>query len=692
MQLFIAEKPSVAKAIAAELKITNRGDGFLECGNTIVTWCFGHLLEQATPDAYLPSGIPLNAKGNPVWRFKDLPIFPEEWILEPKYDAKKQLKIIGDLLKKADSVVHAGDPDREGCLLVDEVLEHFKNNKPVKRFWVSAQDSTSIRRGLDSLKDNKEFKGWTDAARARSRADWLIGMNLTRAYSLLNNSLITIGRVQTPTLNIVVHRDATIKNFKPVPFYTIHGKLQHANGTFNVKWKPKENQDGLDEDGRLLNKEIANEIATKINQQSGTIAEFKQEKKEKKQPLVFSLSDITALANQKFGFSAEQTLQICQDLYEKHKLTSYPRTDCSYLPESQFDDAEQVVEALKTILPQINPDNKLISLVEKCDLNIKSKTWDDSKITAHHGIIPTMQDHLENKLTLPEKQIHELIVKQYLAQFFPPCKYLQTSVSTEVNGETLTAQGKIIIQQGWQEVFGRESANDEKKDEQEENQTLPSMQDGDTVHCVTSEVKNELTKPPKYFTEGTLIRAMENIHKFLETDDNKLKSLLKDGDGIGTSATRASIIGELKRRGFIEEKGKNIISTQKGNDLIKLLTEQGCMAKDIALTAIYERSFKQIEIGEMTESAFIDTQKQTIKKEIDKIEQAIKENPRTNKPKATQSSRYTCQKCGAGLIRRENKKNGRFFWGCSGFPECKQTYFDNNGKPNYEYDNNKKKK
>lgn len=178
---------------------------------------------------------------------------------------------------------------------------------------------------------------------------------------------------------------------------------------------------------------------------------------------MFSLSDITALANQKFGFSAEQTLQICQDLYEKHKLTSYPRTDCSYLPESQFDDAEQVVEALKTILPQINPDNKLISLVEQCNLNIKSKTWDDSKITAHHGIIPTMQDHLENKLTLPEKQIHELIVKQYLAQFFPPCKYLQTSVSTEVNGETLTAQGKIIIQQGWQEVFGRESANDEKR-------------------------------------------------------------------------------------------------------------------------------------------------------------------------------------------------------------------------------------
>lgn len=183
--------------------------------------------------------------------------------------------------------MHAGDPDREGCLLVDEVLEHFKNNKPVKRFWVSAQDSTSIRRGLDSLKDNKEFKGWTDAARARSRADWLIGMNLTRAYSLLNNSLITIGRVQTPTLNIVVQRDATIKNFKPVPFYTIHGKLQHANGTFNVKWKPKENQNGLDEDGRLLNKEIANEIATKINQQSGTIAEFKQEKKEKNNRLCF---------------------------------------------------------------------------------------------------------------------------------------------------------------------------------------------------------------------------------------------------------------------------------------------------------------------------------------------------------------------------------------------------------------------
>ena len=559
MRLFIAEKPSVAKAIAGELGATGKGDGFIECGTDKVTWCFGHMLEQADPDEYTPDDVPRGQSGKKVWRVDELPIIPESWILKPKDDAKKQLAVIGKLLKEAKEIVNAGDPDREGQLLVDEVLEHFRNSKPVRRFWVSAQDSVSVKRGLAALKENTTYAGWADAARGRQRADWLIGMNLSRAYTLRaqrggSRALLTVGRVQTPTLALVVARDREIEAFKAVPYHTIRAVVQHAGGSFAAAWKAKEDQAGLDSEGRLVDTAVADALVAAVKGQPGTIAAYKQEAKKQNQPLAFALSDITALASAKFGYSAEDVLNTCQALYETHKLTSYPRTDCAYLPESQHADAPRVLEAIKHVNPE------LAGLVDGADPRIKSKTWDDSKITAHHGIVPTMQKGSKAALSERERNIYDLIVRAYLAQFYPLHEYMQTTVGVEIAGENFAASGKVVTRNGWRDVYSQADEEGEKdEDDDSGTQALPSMAQGDAVTCTDATRKDAKTKPPARFTEGTLIRAMENIHKFVS--DAEHKKMLREGDGIGTSATRASIISELKRREFLAVKGKQIIST-----------------------------------------------------------------------------------------------------------------------------------
>jgi hypothetical protein len=329
MRLFIAEKPSVAKAISGELGTTGRGDGFIECGADKVTWCFGHMLEQAEPDEYTPDDVPRGPSGKKVWRVDELPIIPESWLLKPKEDAKKQLAVIGKLLREAREIVNAGDPDREGQLLVDEVLEHFRNSKPVRRFWVSAQDSVSVRRGLAGLKENGNYAGWADAARGRQRADWLIGMNLSRAYTLSaqrggSRALLTVGRVQTPTLAIVVARDREIESFKSESYHQIRALVQHAGGSFTAAWQAREDQAGVDSEGRLVDTVVADALVSASKGQPGTIAVYRQESRKQNQPLAFSLSDITALASARYGCSAEEVLNACQALYETHKLTSYP--------------------------------------------------------------------------------------------------------------------------------------------------------------------------------------------------------------------------------------------------------------------------------------------------------------------------------------------------------------------------------
>ncbi|AJE23501.1 DNA topoisomerase III [Azotobacter chroococcum] len=729
MRLFIAEKPSVAKAIAGELGQTGRGDGFIECNSDVVTWCFGHMLEQAEPDVYLPEDVPRNQSGKKIWRAEDLPIIPDTWITEPKSDAKQQLAAIGRLLKKATLIVNAGDPDREGQLLVDAVLEYFRNTRPVKRFWVSAQDSVSVQRGLAALKDNEGYAGCGAAALARGRADWLIGMNLSRAYTLRSQrgggqAVLSIGRVQTPTLALVVARDREIEGFKPVDYFNIAGTFQHANGIFTAKWMPKEDQAGMDSESRLIDKQVAEGIVQAATGQTGHVIEHTDTPKKDQHPRAFALSDITLLASKKFGSSAEEVLKVCQSLYETHKLTSYPRTDCDYLPESQHEDAPQVLAALK----KVNPD--LVRIIDACDPTIKSKTWNDAKITAHHGIIPTMHAGDASALSVSERNVYNLIVRAYLAQFFPVHEYMSTKIIVEVAGEVFGVTGKTVTRKGWRAVYNEQS-EEEGAEEEGENRALPAVKKGDSAACQKATLEPTKSTPPARFTEGTLGKAMESIHKFVT--DPEHKKILKEGDGIGTSATRASIITELKNKKFLETKGKAIVSTQLGRGLIDVLPE---VIRSPVLTALYERMLKKIEQGESSLADFMAKQEQFIRDQVAKANDGsitvagsaapacpkckagfLRRFPRKNsngffwsctryqegcdasfddkagkpvpKVPVTVSQIHKCGACGCGLIRRQGtKRPGKPalpWWSCSGYPECKQSYPDLKGKPDFNF-------
>lgn len=612
MRLFIAEKPSVAKAIVAELGCVTRGDGFITCKDgSVVTWCFGHLLEQAEPDAYLPDDVPRTKKGSKVWRFEDLPIYPKNWKLLPKNDkgVKKQLATIGKLLKKASLVVHVGDPDREGQLLVDEVLEHFRYTGRVQRFWVSAQDSASIRKGLTNLRDNETFDGMRLAALGRSRADWLLGMNLSRAYTLARQAqgkkeLIAVGRVQTSTLALVAKRDVAIRDFKPVPYFVIKARLGGGK-PFTAVWEPEESQAGIDEQKRLVDRCIAAALQQRLKAVGqATVVRCSRTPKKIAQPKAFSLADIQLGASNQFGFSAEKTLNLCQSLYETHKATSYPRTDCSFLPESQYADAKNVLAAIAKTMPP------LAGLVAKCDCSIQSPTWNDKKITAHHGIIPTQQAADGSKFSDDERKIYRLIAERYLSNFLPAHEYLACSIELRIATERFSAKGRLVTKPGWKVVTS--AADEDKADD--EGQALPELKSGLQLPVSGIDCEEERTKPPAAFTEGTLIRAMENIHQAV--NDPQSKKFLKEGDGIGTPATRAAIIAELKRKKYLEVKGKKIVATELGLHLLQVVPD---VMKNPVLTALFERILREVEAGNVPLDVFIEKQKQLVINELRRL-------------------------------------------------------------------------
>ena len=663
--LFIAEKPSVGRAIADQLGIIKKNEGYIDCtGNNTVTWCFGHLFELAEPEAYLDNSVP-EKDGKKIWRWEDLPIIPGKWLLVPKKDCKKQIKIISGLLKKTECVVNCGDPDREGQLLIDELLDYLKYIGQVKRYWCNAVDSTSIKRALTSLKPNSEYQGMKFAAEARGRADWLVGINMTRAYTLAAHSLITIGRVQSPTLKLVVDRDREIQRFKPKPFYCIKAVFEVNGKKFTADLVNNDKVTGLDNEGRLISTDEARKILTALKAHSDAIImDCTVELKTQRPPLCYSLSDAQSAASNHFGYSAEETLNICQSLYEK-KLTTYPRTDCGYLPESQFHDASSVMSAIKQTAPD------LAESVSKADLCIKTKVWNDEKTTAHHGIIPTMHSGDSAVLNEKEKNLYKMIAQRYIANFYPDYTYEQKTITVEVNGlpYTFKATGQTTKITGWKAVLGSE-----EKEKNEASQQLPSVSANQPAMMVKSGFTQKTTTPPAKFTEGSLIKAMENIYKY--TDDPEMKKLLRDGDGIGTSATRAGIISELKSRKYLESSGKSIVSTEIGKSVIDQIPEK---FKSPIMTAIFERILGKIETTSTGSAEFLKSQVDEISKEIAKIKDIrIKLDGIKDK---NVSQKYRCLNCGGGLIRR-NGKNG-FWWGCENYPKCKKTFLDKNGKPVY---------
>ncbi len=619
MRLFIAEKPSVAKAIAAELGVVNATGSCINCSNgDIVTWCFGHLLEQAEPDVYLPDSVPKTKKGTKVWRMVDLPIFPKEWITLPKADkgVKKQLSVIGKLIKSSDSLVNAGDPDREGQLLVDEVIEHFKSKKPVKRFWVSAVDPASIRKGLQNLRDNRQYAGMRDAARGRSRADWLLGMNLSRAYTLANKpatgkgELIAVGRVQTPTLTMVARRDYAIAHFKPQPYLALSATLEAQGTRFTARWRPSAGQRGMDEEGKLLiDLDIGRELVNRLSgETTATVVSCETKHKKAFQPKAYSLADIQIEASRLFGYTAEETLNTCQSLYETHKVTSYPRTDCGYLPESQHGDAKRVLDAISRTCPSA------AKAASMADPTIKSATFNDKKITAHHGIVPVANAARWDKLNDKEQNLYRLIAKRYIAQFFPVHEYDATEIVLTLGDETFAASGKVVTRKGWKMLY---SGTEKGPGSAEETQALPLLVQGDSTRVESVSGKEAQTKPPACFTEGTLIAAMENIWRSF--DDEKLQAQLKEVGGIGTPATRAAIISELKRKEYLVTDGKALHCSDHGRELLKKVSAR---VRSAQLTAQFEEKLKLVEKGELNVEGFTKEYEEFILEELQKVSKA----------------------------------------------------------------------
>ena len=620
--LYIAEKPSVAKAIAAELGVLKREEGFLSCrDDTAVTWCFGHLLEQAEPDAYLPDDVPKTKSGSKIWRLEDLPIFPTEWLSNPRGDkgVKKQLSTIGKLMRSAKVLVNAGDPDREGQLLVDEVIEHYHITKPVKRFWVSAVDPASIKKGLASLRENADYAGMRDAARGRSRADWLLGMNLSRAYTLTNkgadgkSELIAVGRVQTPTLAMVARRDYAVEHFVPKPYLAVTADLSAQGAAFKARWKPRDGQPGMDEEGRLLiDIPLGQNLVARLSQEK-TARVLSSETKRKKalQPKSYSLADIQIEASRLYGFSADDTLKVCQSLYETHKITSYPRTDCGYLPESQHADAPAVLAAIAKTFPAC------AKAVQRADPSIKSPTFNDKKITAHHGIVPVANVVAWEKLSDAEQKIYRLIAKRYIANFFPVHEFDATEITFDIGSETFLAKGRVVVVKGWKALFDKAEAEADKKKEAEEgeDQTLPALKTGDTADVLAVTGREDKTKPPAHFTEGTLIAAMENIWRSF--DDKTLQEKLKEAGGIGTPATRAAIIAELKRKKYLTTEGKKLHCSETGR---KVLLKASPKVRSAALTAAFEMKLSLVEAGKYGLDDFVAEYEAFIREELGKVQ------------------------------------------------------------------------
>lgn len=617
MRLIIAEKPSLGRTIADALGGGQKRNGSIHGDTWTITWAFGHMYEQAMPDEYLPDNIPTTSKGAKVWRTEDLPIIPEQWVLNPRPDAKQQLTLITNLLGNTTEVVHAGDPDREGQLLIDEILLELSWSGPTHRVWLQDLTKTGILKAFNQLRPNSELEGLYEAAVTRSRCDWLLGMNVTRAFTLSyqkagGEGVISVGRVQTPTLNLIVERDRQIEDFVPLPYFTIKAQFEHGNSVIPTQWVPAE--DDADPDGRCLKRETADHVCTKVNGEKGTIQSSSRKKKRDAPPLPFSLSALQTMASSRWGYGAQQVLDNAQKLYEEHKLTTYPRTDCGYLTSSQHADAKTILDAIAKVNPK---------LVQDSDPSRKSKAFNDKKVTAHTGIIPTAKTPDISKLNEVEKNLYGIIARHYVAQFLPDHEYQSVEIAIECAGEKFLGKGKKTLVEGWRTVL---------PPQKKEPADLPTVKKGESATCSSVEVIDKKTKPLSRFTEGTLIKAMAGIARYV--DDPKVKAALKESAGIGTEATRASIIETLKQRNYVQLKGKKIISTEHGRNFIDSIPGR---VKDPAVTAWWEQQMGEIADSGADADAFLQKMSGWMCKLVtstnpEQFREAAKANPRKRNP------------------------------------------------------------
>ncbi|EHD22964.1 MULTISPECIES: DNA topoisomerase III [Brenneria] len=646
MQLYLCEKPSQGKDIGAILGATQRKQGYLAGPGVIVTWAVGHLLEQAQPETYGEQ------YGNP-WRESVLPIVPTQWKMTVKKDTADQFAVVRSLLKQVDSVVIATDADREGEVIARELLEYCHFTGAVQRLWLSALDEASIRQALANKLPGEKTAALYHAGMARARADWMTGMNLTRLYTLKAREqgygeVLSIGRVQTPALALVVNRDREIASFVSKPHWQVQAMLQKEGINFPANWVPAANY--CDEEKRCIQQNVAQAVL-QLCQQTGSalILDLGTERKKESAPLAFDLGTLQQVCSRQWGMSANQVLSIAQSLYETHKATTYPRTDCGYLPTSMREEIPQVFNAITRTDPTLS------ATVAKLDTGFVSRIWNDKKITAHHGIIPTKQPFDLSKLSADELRVYQLIRQHYLAQFLPFHEVDVTEATFNIGGQLFRTRGKVEIVAGWKALFQHEGSESKENDDDEAR--LPTLVKGQSCAVAGAELKTLQTKPPAHFTDGTLIAAMKNAAAFVS--DPQLKKILKENAGLGTEATRAAILETLFKRGYLEKKGKFLFSTPIAGELIDALP---AALTNPGMTALWEQALDEIAQGQMTLETFMSRQAQWTGHLVEK--------GKTQAVKFTAPPSPPCPVCGGAMRRRAGKKGSGAFWGCINYPTC----------------------
>ncbi|EIX7251851.1 DNA topoisomerase 3, partial [Campylobacter coli] len=669
MKLFIAEKPELGRAIAEGLDGNYKsGEGYIQKGDNIVTWAFGHILELAKPEEY--------DEKYKLWKLEDLPLPIKEFKYLPKKESKKQLKIICDLIHsdKITSIVNCGDADDEGQILVDEIIQYSKTSKPVFRVLINDLTPKAVKEEIAKIKPNADFKGMSERGFARSQADWIVGINLTRAYTIMARKngyegILSVGRVQTPILALIVNRDKEFENFKSINYYSLLGDFNINNNTIKARLKTED---------KILDENLAKEIKESCENQNAKI-NLKIENKKEYPPLPYNLLVLQAECAKLFGFSPDKTLEITQILREKHKAITYNRSDCQYLPETMFEQAPNILNIIKE---NLNSNDEIQALIASSDLTIKSKAFNDANISAHYGIIPT-QNKISSQLTQDELVVYNLIAKRFIIQFFHPREYQTTTINLEVNQRIFTATQNKTTKSGFRSLWQNIDSEEEQENNENDINDLSILKNGDIAKCSLIQIEKKQTKPRPYYTMTTLLKDLNSVAKYVS--DERIKKLLMEKDkdkkgesgGIGTPATRSNHIKTLIEREYIEvskDKKQIIKSTKKGRDLIKL-SPKSLITPD--MTALWFEQQKMIEISELRREQFLEEITKEVISEIQRIDknQEFKILDNENKPK------IQCPQCNKGFLQRIKSKNGNsWWWGCSEFKQgCKAMYYDDNG-------------
>ena len=650
MRLFLCEKPSQGKDIGRILGATQRGEGCLNGSGVTVTWCIGHLVEAAAPEVY--------DAALKRWSLEQLPIIPQQWRVEVKPKTAMQFKVVKALLAKATHLVIATDADREGELIAREIIDLCGYRGPIARLWLSALNDASIRTALAKLRPSAETLPMYYSALARSRADWLVGMNLSRLFTVLGrqagyDGVLSVGRVQTPTLKLVVDRDREIAAFVSVPYWAIDVSLSAGGQTFTAQWVAPDAS--TDDAGRCLRQPVAQQAAQQIRAAgSAQVVSVETERVREGPPLLFDLGTLQEVCSKQLGLDVQETLEIAQALYETHKATTYPRSDSGYLPESMFAEVPTVLDSL------LKTDPTLAQIMGQLDRTQRSRAWNDGKVTAHHGIIPTLEPANLSAMSEKERAVYRLIRAHYLAQFLPHHGFDRTVADLSCGQQKLVATGKQVVVKGWLLVLAepeREGSADEDGDAPR-SQVLPALRDGMACQVAGADIKALKTMPPKPYTQGELVKAMKGVARFVT--DPRLKQKLKDTTGIGTEATRANIISGLIARGYIVKKGRSIRASDAAFTLIDAVP---AAIADPGTTAVWEQALDMIEAGQLTLDVFIG-------KQAAWISQLIAQYGSTSLSiKVPQGP--ACPQCGAPTRQRTGKSGP--FWSCSRYPDCKGT-------------------